>query len=235
MRIIICDDDIELTQELKKILVSFFQKNSLKLPEISIYNNGQDLLNDTGDKDIVFLDIEMPGMNGIYIGNELKQKNKNTIIFVVTSYSQYLDEAMRFNVFRYLSKPLDKQRIFRNLQDAITLYNTSITKVSIETKDGMFIVLSTDIFFIEAHNHKTIVHTSEGNYLSVHNINYWLNELYIPCFFQSHRSFIVNLDHVSSFDRSLIYLCNNQYRAYLTRRKYTQFKDAFLLYLESRR
>lgn len=111
MRIIICDDDIELTQELKKILVSFFQKNSLKLPEISIYNNGQDLLNDTGDKDIVFLDIEMPGMNGIYIGNELKQKNKNTIIFVVTSYSQYLDEAMRFNVFRYLSKPLDKQRI----------------------------------------------------------------------------------------------------------------------------
>ena len=103
MRIIICDDDIELTQELKKILVSFFQKNSLKLPEISIYNNGQDLLNDTCDKDIVFLDIEMPGMNGIYIGNELKQKNKNTIIFVVTSYSQYLDEAMRFHVFRYLS------------------------------------------------------------------------------------------------------------------------------------
>ena len=113
-----------------------------------------------------------------------------------------LDEAMRFHVFRYLSKPLDKQRIFRNLQDAITLYNTSITKVSIETKDGMFVVLSTDIFFIEAHNHKTIVHTSEGDYLSVHNINYWLNKLHIPCFFQSHRSFIVNLDHVSSFDRS---------------------------------
>ena len=62
-----------------------------------------------------------------------------------------------------------------------------------------------------------------------------LEQLQMPCFFQPHRSFIVNLDHVSSFDHSLIYLCNNQYRAYLTRRKYTQFKDAFLLYLESRR
>ncbi len=134
MRILICDDDLELSQQLEKILISFFQKNSLKYPEIVIYNNGTDLLQDFQSKDIVFLDIEMPGMNGIYIGNELKRQNNNAIIFVVTSYSQYLDEAMRFHVFRYLSKPLDKQRIFRNMKDALALYNNSIIKISIETK-----------------------------------------------------------------------------------------------------
>ena len=235
MRILICDDDIELSQQLEKILISFFQKNSLKFPEIVIYNNGTDLLQDFQSKDIVFLDIEMPGMNGIYIGNELKRQNSNAIIFVVTSYSQYLDEAMRFHVFRYLSKPLDKQRIFRNMKDALALYNNSIIKISIETKNGTFVVLSRDIVFIEANNHKTIVHVSDHDYLCIHNINYWLNQLRMPSFFQSHRSFIVNLEHVSSFDHSLIYLCNNRYQAYLTRRKYTQFKDAFLLYLESRR
>lgn len=128
MRILICDDDLELSQQLEKILISFFQKNSLKYPEIVIYNNGTDLLQDFQSKDIVFLDIEMPGMNGIYIGNELKRQNNNAIIFVVTSYSQYLDEAMRFHVFRYLSKPLDKQRIFRNMKDALALYNNSILK-----------------------------------------------------------------------------------------------------------
>lgn len=235
MRILICDDDTELSQQLKEILITFFRKNSLKLPEIITYNNGEELLKDPESKDIVFLDIEMPGMNGIYVGNELKQKNKNTIIFVITSYSQYLDEAMRFHVFRYLSKPLEKQRIFRNMKDALALYNSSIIKISIETKEGIFIVLSTDILFIEANNHKTIVHTVTDDYICIHNINYWLDQLHMPCFFQSHRSFIVNLDHVSSFDHSLIYLCNNQYRAYLTRRKYTKFKDTFLLYLESRR
>ena len=235
MRILICDDDTELSQQLKEILITFFRKNSLKLPEIIMYNNGEKLLKDPESKDIVFLDIEMPGMNGIYVGNELKQKNKNTIIFVITSYSQYLDDAMRFHVFRYLSKPLEEQRIFRNMKDALALYNSSIIKISIETKDGIFIVLSTDILFIEANNHKTIVHTVTDDYMCIHNINYWLDQLHMPCFFQSHRSFIVNLDHVSSFDHSLIYLCNNQYRAYLTRRKYTKFKDTFLLYLESRR
>lgn len=82
MRILICDDDLELSQQLEKILISFFQKNSLKYPEIVIYNNGTDLLQDFQSKDIVFLDIEMPGMNGIYIGNELKRQNNNAINFL---------------------------------------------------------------------------------------------------------------------------------------------------------
>ena len=67
----------------------------------------------------------MPGMNGIYVGNELKKSNPAVIIFIVTSYSEYLDEAMRFHVFRYLSKPLEQQRFFRNMQDAVNLYHTS--------------------------------------------------------------------------------------------------------------
>lgn len=235
MRILICDDDKDTAKQLEKILQSYFKRNSLKLPEIMTYHNGSDLLADTSEKDIVFLDIEMPGVNGIYVGNELKKANDNIIIFIVTSYAEYLDEAMRFHVFRYLSKPLDKQRIFRNLKDALTLYNTSVTKIPIETKDKVFVVLASDIIFVEAHGHNVTVHTLQKDYKSIHSIKYWLKSLNMPCFFASHRSFLVNLKHVSDFDHSLIHLYNNQYEAYLTRRKYTQFKDAYLLYLESTR
>ena len=235
MHIFICDDDTKFSLHLKSILVSFFENNSINPPEIIIYNNGEDLLKDPKSKDIVFLDIELPEENGIDIGNKLKQKNKNTIIFIITSHYQYLDEAMRFHVFRYLTKPLEKQRIFKNMKDALSLYNSTITKISIETKDGIFIVLSSDILFIEADARRTIVHTVAADYISIHNINYWLNHLPMPCFFQSHRSFIVNLEHISSFDHSLIYIQNNQHKAYLARRKYTHFRNTFLLYLESRR
>lgn len=235
MRILICDDDAETAKELEKILHCFFQKNSLKIPNIVLYDNGEDLLKDSAEKDIVFLDIEMPGISGIYVGNELKKSNKNIIIFIVTSYAEYLDDAMRFHVFRYLSKPLDEVRILRNLKDALELYNTTITKIPIETKQGVFVVPATDIIFIEAHSHKVIVHTLKQDFESVHSIKYWTEKLDMPCFFSSHRSFLVNLKHVSNFDHSLIHLYNNQYEAYLTRRKYTQFKDAYLLYLESTR
>ena len=95
MRILICDDDPLAIEQIHKNLKSFFTYKHIKCPEVISYSCGEDLLNDTGNKDIVFLDIEMPGMNGIYVGNELKKSNPAVIIFIVTSYSEYLDEAMR--------------------------------------------------------------------------------------------------------------------------------------------
>ena len=235
MRILICDDDLLIAEQITQYLQEYFTKNKLKTPEIIIFNSGESLLCDSGSKDIVFLDVEMPGISGIYVGNELKKMNENVIIFIVTSYAEYLDEAMRFHVFRYLSKPLDKLRLFRNMKDALQLYNTSVIKIPVETKQGVITVPTPDIVCVEAHGRKVIVHTVKMDYESIHTMQYWIDTLYMNHFFLSHRSFLVNLKHVSSFDHSLIQLCDNRFEAYLTRRKYTQFKDAYLLYLESTR
>ena len=153
MRILICDDDTLIIEQLQKYIESYFESNHLKCPELVSFTSGESLLAEKSEKDIVFLDIEMPGMNGIYVGNELKKANKNVIIFVVTSYSEYLDEAMRFHVFRYLTKPLDKHRIFRNMKDALEIYNTTIIKVPIETRDGVYVTSASDIIFVESHGH----------------------------------------------------------------------------------
>ena len=121
MRILICDDNPLMVEEIHKYIQLYFQRSNSKCPEVVCFTDGESLLSDEGDKDLVFLDVEMPGFNGIYIGNELKKKNNKIIIFVVTAFSEYLDDAMRFHVFRYLSKPLDQQRFFRNMDDAISM------------------------------------------------------------------------------------------------------------------
>ena len=145
MRILICDDDTLIIEQLQKYIQSYFKLSHIKCPELVTYTNGKDLLADKKEKDLVFLDIEMPDMNGIYIGNALKKENNNVIIFVVTSYSEYLDDAMRFHVFRYLTKPLDRQRVLRNLGDALALYNTRTVQIPIETKQGVHILSTDDI------------------------------------------------------------------------------------------
>lgn len=235
MRILICDDDLLIINQTRTLIMDYFQENHIKCPEIVCFSNGEALLNDTKEKNILFLDIEMPGMNGIYIGNELKKRDKNIIIFIITSYSQYLDDAMRFNVFRYLSKPLEPQRFFRNFNDAINLYNSITIKLPIETKQGVHTLPASSIIAVEAIGRKVIVHTTEQNFNSIHSIKYWQTVLPSNTFFQTHRSFIINFDYVSDFDHTLIHLGNEQLQAYLTKRKYSAFKEAYLLYLESTR
>ena len=235
MRIAICDDDILIIEQLKCYIKTFFESKNIKCPEIISFPSGESLLADKEDKDILFLDIEMSGINGIYVGQELKKANDRIIIFIVTSYPEYLDEAMRFHVFRYLSKPLDRQRFFRNMKDAVDLYNTITVKVPIETKQGIHILPASSIIMIEAQGRNVIVHTTLHDFKSVHNMQYWLELLPKNCFFQTHRSFIVNFEHVTDFDHSLVHMAGSQFHAYLTKRKYSAFKEAYLLYLENTR
>ena len=235
MRILICDDDLLIIEKLQKYLKSYFSHLHLRCPEIACFSDGESLLADPGDKDILFLDIEMSGLDGIYVGTELKKRNRNIIIFIITSYSEYLDEAMRFHVFRYLSKPIDRQRLFRNLKDALDLYHSRLVKVPVETRQGVHILPVSSIVMVEAQRKKVLVPTTPQDFESLHTIQYWLELLPPNRFFQTHRSFIVNYEHITDFDHTLVHLVNGQFDAYLTKRKYSAFKEAYLLYLESTR
>lgn len=222
MRILICDDDNFILQQLTNYLNEYFRKAGADCPEIVCYREGESLLADKGEKDIVFLDIELGGPDGIYVGYELKKQDKNIILFIITAFSEYLDEAMRFHVFRYLSKPIDKQRLFRNLKDAIRIYTMSVVRLAIETKDGIYTVNTSEIILVEACRRMVTVHTTKKDFLSVETMSYWTNTLCEKCFFQTYRSFIVNMEYINGFDHTLISLYHDQFKAYLTRRKYSR-------------
>lgn len=225
MRILICDDDLSITQSLSQIIKVYFKKKKVNVLDIVTFNDGDSLLSDKFQKDIVFLDV----------GNELKKQNESAIIFIVTSHLEYLDAAMRFHVFRYLSKPIDKQRLFQNLDDALELYYSINQKIAVETKSGVTSVLTCDIVYVEAKGRKVIVHTATADFDSTQTLQFWIEHLPQATFFPSHRSYIVNMAMVTSFDHELIYLCDGQFTAYLTRRKFTEFKRAYLMFMESKR
>lgn len=232
MRIVCCDDDVKIGEQLKEYLQLYFKKTTTTFPEFSFFTSGEDLLKDTGNIDIAFLDVEMEGLSGIHTGAELKKRIPNVIIFIVTSYPDYLDEAMRFHVFRYLSKPIDKNRLFRNMKDAMFRYSTISKKIQIETKDYTDVVYMKDIIFVEARERKIFVHTQKNIYESIQKMQFWIEKLPQSCFFQTHRSYIVNLRYVSRYDNSVVKLYADKYVAYLTRRKYGAFKNAYIMYLE---
>lgn len=232
MRILLCDDNKLFLKELRQYISMFFNERELKLPEILCFENGEALLSDSGIKDLVFLDVQMPGPNGIEITNALKESNPKTIIIIISAFHDYIDDAMSSHVFRYLDKPLDPARLYRSLQNALAEYALQASKTAIETKDQVITVYTSDIICVETHKRKTLVHTTNGSFDSIKAMQHWQTVLTQPCFVQCYRSFLVNLSHVVNFTHDSVHL-DNGLRAYLSKKKYTAFKNAYMLFLES--
>ena len=177
----------------------------------------------------------MPGRSGIYVGARLKELNPKIKIFIVSAYPDYLDEAMRFQVFRYLSKPIDKNRLFRNLKDAVRQYSIDTTEIPINTSDGITVLSAERIVCVELAQRKTVIYTIDGTIQSTDSIEHWRNALTLPCFYSTYRSFIINMRHVYEIRKDIVVLkYGGQVKeAYLARRKFTEFSSKYLTYLES--
>ena len=235
MRILFCDDDIRILDQLQKYVREFFEDIGGTLPEFAAYSSGDELLANEERADIAFLDVEMPGVSGINVGADLIEKNPRILIFIVTSYPDYLDEALRENAFRFLSKPVDKNRLFRNLRDAMYKYNMETTEIPVETENGIEIHKADEIISVEVVQRKTIIYTVNSAIQATQSVEYWRSKLDIPCFYSTHRGIIINMRYVSKVGKDVVVLKygTETKEVYLARRKYTDFKDTYLLYLES--
>lgn len=235
MRILFCDDDRMVLEQLQSYVAEFFQSLGGRPPEYAAYESGEELLRQERRADIAFLDVEMPGISGIRLGAELKKTNPYIKILIVTAYPDYLDEAMRFQVFRYLSKPIEKERLFRNLKEAVRQYNAETEAYPVATKDGILVRRAEEIVCVEALERKVWMYTTGEILVCAENMDYWRQTLTVPCFFSPHRSYIINMRFVNAVGRDKILLkySGGEKEAYLTKRKYTEFRDTYLRYLES--
>lgn len=235
MRIVFCDDELLILTQLQKFVQEFFNTLGGAQPEFAAYESGDLLIQNEARVDIAFLDVEMPGVSGIHIGAKLKDRNPQVKIIIVTAYPDYLDEAMRFQVFRYLSKPIEKTRLFRNLKDAIYAYNMETREYPISTNEGIFTRRAEEIVCVETTGRKVLVHTTDEQFVSTKNIDYWRQTLNLPCFYSTHRSYIINMRYVYNINKDTVVLkyTEKEKPVFLSRRKYSQFEDVYLMYMES--
>ena len=234
MKIVFCDDNTAALEQIRSLVEVFFRQQGGIPPELAAYESGRALLEQEQHVDIAFLDVEMPEISGIEIGIELKKRNPFVKVFIVTAYPDYLDDAMGAQVFRYLSKPVDADRLQLNLQEAVRQYHLDTRSYPVVTEEGVVVCRAEQIVCVEAVPRRVLVHTLDGVLVSIQTMEHWKNTLDLPCFYQSHRSYLVNMRFVSAIGRDNILLKygDRQMEAYLTRRRYSQCKDLFLQYLE---
>ncbi len=228
MKTAICDDEKEFRKILLNHINSYFEQRGIDF-ECYEFSSGEALLSQNQNFDIVFLDIELGDSNGIDIAKQIQQKNKNTIILIVTSYHQYLDAAMDLKVTRYIDKPVTQNRIYAALDKALSEINENI--ITLHMKDRRVIrVKQSDIVYVEAKLKKVTVYTFDKEYVIKESLKELHDILTAAYFAVPHSSYIVNLNYVRDFKRdefSLDKPYENE-KIYVATRKQAEFKRKFL-------
>ena len=118
MRILICDDEVKYVNELK-VHVREYMKNHFIQCNIETTSSPKEVLKKNRTYDLVFLDIQMPEINGLEIAHKLKERNSKVVIFFITAFNKYQDDAMDLQIFRFFEKPFDVKRLYSSLDKAM--------------------------------------------------------------------------------------------------------------------
>jgi DNA-binding LytR/AlgR family response regulator len=147
MQIAICDDEAFFREELHSLLVEYKTNRRLNL-DIFEYSNGNDLLKTDVIFDIVFLDYQMPRLNGMEIARVFRQKNSLCSIVFVTNYPDFVFESFEVNPYRFLRKPVLLNQIEELFQSYIQ-QQKSLAPIIINDYYGQYTIKATDIVYLE--------------------------------------------------------------------------------------
>lgn len=232
MIIAICDDEKQIVNNIKQHLIFYSHDRNIDL-EIHDFYSSADLLNSKIKFNIAILDVEMPGINGIELGKKLRIKNSHIVLLYITAYNQYLDEALNLNAARFFEKPLDSQRFYNGLDNAIKRIDDTTIKFFLKDQKTSFLVNADDIIYVEIEqlgHRKTNVITINGTYVSSNKITFWEEKLISTVFVKTHKSYIINMNYITKYERDSLELAN-AYTVPISRNYQVSFHKNFIRFM----
>ena len=197
MHVGICDDCKEAREFLLEIL-----KGCAEVRLVSAFSEGGALLEATEDGvvfNLVFMDIDMPGMDGLTVGKRVKALSPSTALVFVTGYPQYALDAFECEAFHYLLKPVDAKKV----KDVIRRLCERLTEKErfyvIKNRNEAIRISLSGLYYVECCGRHVVFHTEKGSYETVGRLKEVYEELK-PCgFYQIHQGYLVNMDKISHF------------------------------------
>ncbi len=219
IKTIIIDDEYNAREFLEKILHRYFPDKFLVLALCESVDDAIIAI-EKFNPELVFLDVQMPNKNGFQLFKELTKINFEVIF--TTAHSEFAIEAIKCSALDYLLKPINyidlldtvkkfqekKHKVFQ--QDKLTLLlenldlgNSAYNKIALPTETGFELVKTNSILYCEADSNYCKIMCLDGKKIVVSKTLKYIEELLPPTIFQRiHKSYLVNLNYVSRFDKT---------------------------------
>lgn len=229
MRIAVCDDEelfrIEFKSVLDKVLINAEY-------DIDTFSGGSSLYEAflKNPFDLVFLDIEMPGIDGITLAKRLRTVSENVQIVFLTSHIEYALEGYEVNALRYLVKPVDMNKLSEVLKYIQDKKNNS-RQIMIKQEGEDIVIDISDIIYMESMDKNVRIVTSKSEYITRYNISDYEEELKNSSFLRIHRGYLISLSKVKKIVKNDVVM-DGDISLPVSRSNIKALKDALYAYVE---
>ena len=233
VNIVICENDKNDQEFVKDKVVEILDDFDIEY-EIKVYNSGDDLL-EGYDKytDIILLDIQMDGLDGMETARKIREFDDNVEIIFITSFVEYALEGYEVNAYRYLLKPVKDENLRTSLINCLNDRNFVKRSIVIKEGDTRIKISLKDIMYIEIQGNDITVHTLKDTYRTKGTMSNFETEINSDMFVRCHKSYLVNLEYIKSIKRYTSILVNDE-EVPLSRNKYKEIKDRFFEMIEDK-
>jgi DNA-binding LytR/AlgR family response regulator len=217
MKVIVCDDNPKDINALCSFINRYFKENNCSV-ETSVYSNGESLIKDfntqkTAGAKIAFLDIYMPGINGIDVARKIREIDPEMIIIITTTSLDHALDGYSVQALQYLVKPVSYAEMEKILGVCLKIFAASLKYIEVLSDRLKVKILLKDILYIEVFDHTCYIHTIsknedvktiESSRLPLHEIEKQLDNNFL----KTHRSYIVNMRYVKNINENDFELIN---------------------------
>jgi DNA-binding LytR/AlgR family response regulator len=230
LRIALCED----TPVDAELLATLIEMS--KVPcALECFTTGEALL-EVFEKDmfdLIFLDVYMGELTGVQTAERIRDIDSQVVIVFTTTSDDFTREGYRLNAYKYLLKPVSSEDVL----DALELATFKRDKaqgatLTIVTDNIPVVIPLDDILYVESSNRKSHIWTTGETFSTTMTIDDLARLLPSPQFLRSHRSYIVNLDHVDDIEEDFI--MDNGELAYIAVKNHRKIKHIYDDYLFSR-
>ena len=200
IRVAIVEDDKRNQEDLRSVLERYSAEEHTPL-EVDAFSDGVSFLDGfKSNYDVVFMDVEMPHLNGMDTAKKLRQVDEMCTLVFVTNMAQYAIGGYAVAAMDYILKPVAYDNVKFRLKRVFSRLRSSEKEVMIRVNGAVRRISVSDIYYVESYAHRVIYHTSGGDHEAWDSISHVEEELADSGFARCNSGYLVNLRYVTAVE-----------------------------------
>lgn len=232
IHIAICDDEKHMSDHIRTMASDFFRKKNREI-QLRAFLSGEQLLNYDGQIDILFLDIQMNGMDGMETARKLRDSKFRGFLIFITVLKEMVFQSFEVQAYDYLVKPVEEKQFEKTMERLYTsMQNASEDSLLVQKGYEGRIVREEEIIFCEIIDRKIYLNLTSGEVVDYYERIENLETKLGSHFFRCHRSYLINLKHLKGYKNGTAYMDNGK-EVPVSRLRSKEFSSVVLQYMKN--